>query len=109
MGAPRDPELDFVLAMAVDIHDTDLLCPACGGYAADCQGDAEGEFVVDDNTICYASAARQSWEKEAGEHVEPGTLIRLVDLRREKAPSRNQFDPHRQPTVPARMPVENTI
>lgn len=83
MGMRRDPDLDFLLTMALDIHDNDLLCPCgCGFYSVDVHDpDSEDWFAVDDSTICAARAARESWDKEDGKDAEPGTLLAIVDER----------------------------
>lgn len=95
INAPRDAEVDFLLTMALDVHDNDLLCSSCGDYVAVCQVDgADGAFAPDDSTICYRTAARESFAKESGE-LEPGTLVRFVDTRISKAPERTQYNTDR--------------
>lgn len=91
MGAPRDDGLDFLLTMALEVHDQDLLCPCgCGEYRVDSHDpDADGWYEPDDSTICYARSAMSSFQKENPE-LDPGTLLRVVDVRREQAPSRKQ-------------------
>lgn len=92
MNRPRDAETDFLLTMALDIHDKDLICTACGGYVRDCQSDdAEGHFEPDDSTICYRTAAREEFLKENPD-LESGTLVRFVDTRIAPAPARTQHN-----------------
>lgn len=79
MGMRRDAELDFLLTMALDIHDKDLLCPCgCGFYRAEAH-DPMSSFEVDDSVICFARGAREEYEKDEGAEAEPGTLLMVVD------------------------------
>ena len=73
--------------MALDIHDKDLLC-VCGAYREDCQS-GEGWYEIDDSNICFKRAALEAFQKDNPD-LEPGTLLRVVDLRREEAPERAQ-------------------
>lgn len=97
----RDPELDYLLSMALEWHDDVLLCPCkCGHYAVDTlDDDADGWYEVDDSTICNARAAMDDYQRETKGEIEPGMLLRIVDAR-EKAPSRQQKHPD-QRHVPA--------
>lgn len=92
MNRPRDGEVDFLLTMALDIHDKELTCTSCGGYKRDCQSDdADGHFEPDDSTICYRTAAGEYFHKENPD-LEPGTIVRLVDTRIAPAPARTQHN-----------------
>lgn len=90
INIPRDPEVDYLLTMALDIHDKELTCSSCGGYVRDCQDpDADGDFEVDDSLICYRSAGLQYFQKDNPD-LEPGTMLRVVDTRIAEAPVRTQ-------------------
>ena len=78
--------------MALDIHEKDLLCQ-CGEYREDCQA-GEGWYEVADDQICYKQAALEQFRKD-NDDLEPGTMLRVVDLRREQAPSRTQHNTNR--------------
>lgn len=78
-----------MLTMALDIHDKDLLC-TCGEYREDCQT-GDGWYEIDDSNICHKQAALEQFRKD-NDDLEPGTMLRVVDLRREQAPSRTQHD-----------------
>lgn len=97
MGMRRDPELDFLLTMALEIHDTELLCSCgCGQYVEDSRDDdADGYYEVDDSNICYARAAIVRYEKDAGDSAEPGTMLRVYDTRTGEKPAFRQYDPSR--------------
>jgi len=88
---PRDPEIDYLLTMALDIHDKDLLCSCgCGFYRVDSHAeDADGWFEVADDAICFARAAVEVFQEDNPD-LEPGTLIRVVDTRIAEAPVRTQ-------------------
>lgn len=75
--------------MALDIHDKDLLCQ-CGEYREDCQA-GDGWYEVTDDQVCYKQAALEQFRKD-NDDLEPGTMLRVVDLRREQAPSRAQHN-----------------
>jgi len=87
INVPRDAEVDYLLTMGLDIHDKELLC-SCGEYREDCQN-GDGWYEVDDSNICYKQAALEEFRKD-NDDLEPGTMLRAVDLRREQAPSRTQ-------------------
>lgn len=87
IGQDRDAEIDFNLSMALDIHDKDLLCQ-CGEYRADCST-GDGFYEVADDLICFKQAALEEFRKENND-LEPGTMLRVVDVRRDQAPSRTQ-------------------
>lgn len=89
IGQERDAEIDFLLSLALDIHDNDLLCQ-CGEYREDCQS-GEGWYEIADDQICYKQAALEQFRKD-NDDLEPGTMLRVVDLRREQAPSRSQHN-----------------
>lgn len=91
MNRPRDGEVDFLLTMALDIHDKNLICGCgCGQYAADSHDeDADGHFEVADDTICAARAALDQFKSDNPD-LEPGTLLRVVDTRITEAPVRTQ-------------------
>lgn len=100
----RDADLDFLLTMALDIHDKDLLCPCgCGFYAEDTLDPMGPAFDVDDATICNARGAREEWEKEHGADTEPGTLIMLVNADEVEAKTQ------RLPGDKGLKPVDRTI
>jgi len=101
MGLRRDADLDFLLTMALDIHEKELLCPCgCGFYVEDAHDpNSEDWFVVDDSTICYVRAAREAYDKEDGKDAEPGTLLAIVDER--VAVARKQKLPPDRYTRPA--------
>lgn len=102
INVPRDAEVDFLLTMALDIHDKELLCSACGGYKKDCQDpDADGHFAVADDTVCYRTGAGQLFQKDNPD-LEPGTLLRVVDTRITTAPVRTQHNTQgRKPQIAA--------
>jgi len=87
INSPRDAEVDYLFTMGLDIHDKDLLC-TCGEYREDCQ-DGDGWYEIADDQICYKQAALEEFRKD-NDDLEPGTMLRAVDLRREQAPSRTQ-------------------
>lgn len=87
INVPRDPEVDFLLTMALDIHDKDLLC-VCGAYREDCQS-GEGWYEIDDSNICFKRAALEEFQKENTD-LEPGTMPIVVDTRLTEAPERTQ-------------------
>lgn len=92
--------------MALDIHDKELVCPSCGDYIDVCQvDDAESVFVPDDSTICYRTAARETFAKENTE-LEPGTLVRFVDTRITQAPVRTQ---HNTDQAATSNPTDETL
>jgi|SRR5690625_4578256 len=100
----RDADLDFLLTMALDIHDNDLLCSCgCGFYRVDAHDDdADGWFKPDDSTICYARAAIEQYQREEANDAEAGTLITIVDervteARRRKLPADEYTRPAKQP------------
>lgn len=99
INLPRDAEVDYLLTMALDIHDKDLLC-VCGDYRDACQDDdADGAYLVADDAICYRSAAVEVFQKE-NSNLEPGTLIRVVDTRIAEAPVRTQhYTDGKQPDI----------
>src|SRR5699024_271505 len=87
LGMRRDAYLDFLLTMALDVHDNDLLCPCgCGFYADDTlDPDSDGWYGVDDSVICSARAANTEYQKNDAQDAEPGTLITVVDERKTEA------------------------
>lgn len=84
---PRDAEVDYLFTMALDIHDNELLC-SCGEYRDDCQT-GDGWYEIDDSQVCYKQAALDEFRKD-NDDLEPGTMLRAVDTRRDTAPSRTQ-------------------
>jgi len=97
IGQERDPEIDFLFTMALDIHDKELLCQ-CGDYREDCQT-GDGWYEIADDQICYKQAALEEFRKD-NDDLEPGTMLQVVDLRREQAPSRTQHHTKRTQSVP---------
>lgn len=94
LGAVRDTQADFLLTLALEVHDEDLLCNCgCGFYASDAHDDDnDGEFEVSDETICYARSALSQYQKDNPD-VDPGTMLQVVDMRHsEQAPSRKQHN-----------------
>ena len=78
MGYPRDPDLDFLLTMALELHDADLCECGCGHYRDICQSDdMDGGYeVVDDEVVCHAKAAMDVYRREVGKReVEDGALV----------------------------------
>lgn len=69
--------------MALEIHDLEYVCSACGGYKAECQDDdAAGWYEADTDTICYRLAARQEYDKSTAETPPDfGTVVTMVDTR----------------------------
>ena len=97
INVPRDPEADFLLTMALDIHDKDLLC-SCGDYREDCQS-GDGWYEPDDSRVCYKRAAFEQFQKENPD-LEPGTMVVMVDTRTSTAPERTQRNTGgKQPTA----------
>jgi hypothetical protein len=67
---------------ALSVYEASL-CECCGQWAEDAHNpDTDGEWEVDDETVCYAGKALQEWRSDVGDKAEPGQLIR-VELWRE--------------------------
>lgn len=79
MGLRRDPELDYLLTQALELHDESLCECGCGHYADVCQSDeADGMVrIVDDEVVCHVRAALDEYRADEGRRPEPGALLRI--------------------------------
>ena len=78
-------DTDSLLATAHELWERSK-CPNGKSHYADeaWDDDADGWFEVDDSTVCQACAALERWQREHDTHrPEPGTLVRVKDMRRE--------------------------
>lgn len=57
-----------------------LKCPGgCGQWSDESHdADTDGEWVVDDETICYACAALEQYREQDAKEREPGALIHVT-------------------------------
>lgn len=79
----RLSETDAGLMFALSIYEGSLCKCGCD-QPADLAYDpaTDGEWEVDDETVCYAGKALAEWRDDVGDKAEPGQLIR-VELWRE--------------------------
>lgn len=74
---------DAALAMAVRIYETTMVCSCCGIPTRLAHNpDNDGWYEIDENTICYAGAARDEWQKnQQNNDPTPGVLPHIIYTR----------------------------